>query len=629
MDDFSVLEPFKLYDERYREEFAKNSDEYFDEMVKKSKIDVETNRKLVGEIEILGSDMASLKKKLSGKRAVKTLLVLLCVITAVFAVLFALDAASAFGADISVVFACSGYLAVVLAVVCIGLNVASAIFIGKIINKKIKALKDEIAEKDELLRKKRTEAKAILAPLYGLFDWNMPADVIKRTTPLIEFDKFFDVRKFCYIRKKYGFGDNGKKTESSWLIHSGAIVGNPFLFIRTFACEMYDKTYDGYLTIHWTTHSTDSDGHTVVEHHSQTLHASVTAPAPRYDYFTKLVYVNDAAPDLCFSRKPSGADRMSEKEREKAIKRGEKALQKKEVKSDLNFTAMSNIEFDVFFGALDRNDEQQFRLLFTPLAQQNMLDLIKSNKYYGDDFTYKKSRGINEIVSSHAQQADLFASPYRFDEYSFDELRKRFNDYNCEFFKSVYFDLAPLVSVPLFQQHKPTEYIYDKDYLANYTSYEHESLANSFSRDTFAHERTKTNVIIKSERTTTVGDSDVVEVSAHSFDAIDRVTYVSVWGDDGNIHDVPVDWVEYIPLKKNSYMQVKKLGLSEHDFRNLMDNSDFSSIVSKKSDGRCVFERGLFAMALSADYTLADEQKTDEVLKSFCNRNDDKTEKKS
>ena len=37
-------------------------------------------------------------------------------------------------------------------------------------------------------------------------------------------------------------------------------------------------------------------------------------------------------------------------------------------------------------------------------------------------------------------------------------------------------------------------------------------------------------------------------MTAHSYDAIPRVTYVSVHGGDGHFHDVPVNWDEYIPL---------------------------------------------------------------------------------
>ena len=36
MGNFSMLEPYRLYDLEYRTKFAENSDKYFEEMVKES-----------------------------------------------------------------------------------------------------------------------------------------------------------------------------------------------------------------------------------------------------------------------------------------------------------------------------------------------------------------------------------------------------------------------------------------------------------------------------------------------------------------------------------------------------------------------------------------------------------------
>ena len=55
-----------------------------------------------------------------------------------------------------------------------------------------------------------------------------------------------------------------------------------------------------------------------------------------------------------------------------------------------NFTAMTNDKFDVLFGATDRTNETEFRLLFTPLAQNSMINLIENAKPYGDDFYFVK-----------------------------------------------------------------------------------------------------------------------------------------------------------------------------------------------------------------------------------------------
>ena len=72
MGKYSVLEPYRLYDLEYRTKFEENSDKYFEEMVKESAVDVEANRKTVREIDVLKDDLKKLRKKLSGKKALKT-----------------------------------------------------------------------------------------------------------------------------------------------------------------------------------------------------------------------------------------------------------------------------------------------------------------------------------------------------------------------------------------------------------------------------------------------------------------------------------------------------------------------------------------------------------------------------
>ena len=57
-----------------------------------------------------------------------------------------------------------------------------------------------------------------------------------------------------------------------------------------------------------------------------------------------------------------------------------KKLEKKSRKSvnqGTNYTVFGNSEFEVLFGATNRNHEVQFRLLFTPLAQTELLKLMK------------------------------------------------------------------------------------------------------------------------------------------------------------------------------------------------------------------------------------------------------------
>ena len=159
-----------------------------------------------------------------------------------------------------------------------------------------------------------------------------------------------------------------------------------------------------------------------------------------------MIYGNEAAPDLTFSREPTHANELNEKELERKIKRGKKKLAKKTrdaIAQGKRFTEMGSAEFDVLFGATDRNNEVQFRLLFTPLAQVNMLDLIKSDEGYGDDFAFRKQGCINRIRSEHAQRWQAEIDPSRFAGYDLAAVRKDFIACAAEYLKSVFFDLAP------------------------------------------------------------------------------------------------------------------------------------------------------------------------------------------
>ena len=76
---------------------------------------------------------------------------------------------------------------------------------------------------------------------------------------------------------------------------------------------------------------------------------------------------------------------------EKSIKSGKKA-----------FNRLPNEEFEALFMALDRDNEVEFRLLFTPLAQKNMISILRAkNVGFGDDFIFKKRKELNYIKSMH------------------------------------------------------------------------------------------------------------------------------------------------------------------------------------------------------------------------------------
>ncbi len=554
-----LLEPSQSFEKVYKERFETAAKELLDALVKKSGIDEEENRKTAKAHRDKKAEADKVGKKLRGLGALRTLLIILAVLGVIVAI------GAFYMAEIAV-----GAVSLVVAV-------GAVLLIFLVIKKKRKALQ-EIKEKlDAEAQLLYDKAWAQMQPLLTIFDNNMTYDLIRKTLPTLVIDDTFDNRRYDYMEGKYGLPDNPGDEDSTLGVLSGEIIGNPFLFEKIFRHKMGMQTYEGTKVIHWTTYSRDSKGHTVAHHHTQTLHAHVRKPKPFYSTLTRLVYGNDAAPDLSFLHERTHCEKLNEKQLESTVKKNMKEIRKK-AKENMSsgFTEMGNEAFDALFGATDRDNEVQFRLLFTPLAQQNMLDLMKGGSPYGDDFNFAKRKCLNYIISEHAQTWDIDTDCDRYNSYDIDITRKTFTEYNQTYFRSFFFDMAPLLSVPLYQQNKPREYIYHETYNRNYTTREAEILANKLGYKNLAHPASATPAILKTTITNRRGEVDTLRVTAYSYRAVRRVDYVTVHGRDGRFHQVPVYWYEYFPLSRESEMEISHLDMTEKQY----DGSRFAQAAA-------------------------------------------------
>ncbi|MCM1306509.1 MAG: hypothetical protein NC037_06705 [Bacteroides sp.] len=605
MDDI-LLEPLKAYKDVYEKKFDENAKNYFKSLVGQSAIDVAKNRETVAEHKKELSVLNELTRKLSGQKALRGFLIFLAVggfVMLGIGIYFLVIVSTTMGAILTPIGAA-------LAIVTIAVT-------ATVLKSKIQKLQEECQTQDKIANDLKTEAWRQMAPLNALFESNVTKKLIEETVPLIQIDDNFNMRRYDYLSGKYGFGDNADNRRSTIAILTGEILGNPFVVDRELVQSVGSETYTGTLVITWTTTYRDNEGHTHTQHHSQTLVASVTKPKPVYSTQTRLIYGNEAAPDLTFSHSPSHAERMSEKELESKVKSGAKKIERKQNKQldndRSNFTGMGNEEFDVLFGALDRDNEVQFRLLFTPLAQRNMLSLMKDKETsFGDDFHFYKSKCLNYISSEHSRNWDLDTDYSRYQSYDVDDAFNRFMAFNRNYFKSLYFDLAPLMSIPLYQQHKPREYIYMDVYPRNYTSYESEYAVNKMGQNMFSNSLSRTQSILKTSFLKKDGKSDELQVTAHSFTTEDRVELVPTLGGDGHMHAVPVHWLEYIPVQRESRVKLKQLDMSDKQFGNRLNEDKFKSTLYKFG-GAHSFSHGLLC-SLVGDGDLSFDRDIDEVL---------------
>ena len=550
MDD--LLEFTTAYKSQYKDKFHQNAENFFSTLVEKSAVDVEANRQTAARYREWQQHADNYNRISQNKKSLRTFLIVLAVLAVI-------------GILVCIVLALQATMLAVtisVAVVLLAGTVAIIVVIVKVISPAIKHSEEKRAEALSKAQQFFAQCKQQLAPLFALYDNFCTFELIQQTVPLFRFDRNFNVKRHDYFRGKYGQDYKAKTDRSTVDVFSGEINGNPFFLQKELNMRMGTHVYYGSIVISWTETVRDSQGHSRTVTRTQTLTASVTKPKPNYSYYTRLVFATDAAPDLSFSRTPTDAEKMSEKELQKFVKAQHKKIRQKAAKAVQQgggFTEMGNTEFDALFGADNRDHEVQFRLLFTPLAQKNMLELIKNPDPYGDDFTFIKQKCVNIVASEHSQKFDYSVDTNNFVSYDVDLCKKQFLDYNDGFFRSLYFEFAPLMAIPLYQQHKPVEYIYKHEYESHHTMYEAEVLANRLDASLLAHPASKTAAILSAHLAQKRADEDVVEIDAYSFDTQELVEYVTVWGGDGRPHSVPVHYYEYIPLENQTLVTLQTI----------------------------------------------------------------------
>lgn len=530
-----IYNPLEEYENKFRSLHSENTNSFFENLVQKSGIDIKKNQETVRLYKESKENTVKLKKKLSRLRVFRVLM-------------------------------------------CISLLLIPFVILKT--TPKIKGLRTEIEATDKRTDELLSEAYEQMHPLNSLFTERDALDIIESTVPLISFDNCFSAKQESDMKINYDYCEVGEYEQSTIDVLAGNYNENPFLFENKIIHTLGTETYHGYKTIQWTERYRDSNGKLRTRTMSQTLHATVTKPKPYYCTQVVLNYCSQGGPDLSFSRDASHLEQKSEKEIEKFVKRGAKKLKRKTDKAisqNGDFMSMSNSKFEVVFDALNRTNEVQFRTLFTPLAQTNMVSLILSKLGYGDDFNFIKFKRTNRIISNHSQGRVINLLPESYISYSYDVIKENFIEKNIEFFKAVYFDFAPLLAIPLYQERpvhslKP---IPNNEQL--YSLKECEVLANAIDYKYVVHPNTKTHAILKSSF---VGSKDKVDeacITAYSYDIKKRVDYVSVFGGDGYYHDVPVEWDEYIPLEaRNNFF------ISTNEIAN-------NKSVFARRNGLCIF----------------------------------------
>ena len=594
MDCEEILTPVALYRDRLKAAHAENSAAAFEELLKRSGVDAAANAELVKEIRKLEKIVAELGSKLKWWKIFRALMILVALAGAVLGVLWLVPRCG--GDDLGVT--------TPVGASALGGMVFALVLIFGVLNGKVKLFKELVAERQAELDRQIAEAWKMMEPLNRLFRWDTVSQIVMKTMPIMAIDRFVSVERIRQL-ERFKWSDETDETRSVLACQSGAVNGNPWVVADELHQTWGLKTYTGTLTIHWTEQEyyTDSNGkrqsRTVTR--SETLVATVDKPIPVYGNHKRLVYGNEAAPALNFSRKPNPlSSETGGFLGNRKLKNAIEALEKKSRDLSNTFTIMDNREFDACFDAVDRDNEQQFRLLFTPLAQQEMLTLLRERELgYGDDFTFIKRGMINTLMSAHLDQLDVSGAPQIFKHYDLETARRNFNDYSNEFFRVFFFSFSPFFCIPLYQQHRSFGDIYKNVIDDGDAAFcEHESLANMIGDERFRPGKAATRCILKTAVEASSGKDAVLTVTAHAFRGEERIEYVSKYGGDGRYHKVPVHWTEYLPVSRQSHLPVCSTGTGDHlEFAEKLRTPEWKSRLAAIRAGGATpfFRRGLAA----------------------------------
>lgn len=543
--------PLEQYKNEFKAAFRKNVEAAFDEILATSQVDVEDNKTTCKVIDKLKVECAEVSSVLSRRKFLRVMTIILAIVLLLSYFIVPSVLPSPPPIDPLIVVIAGTVLGVVLLVLSF-----------TTLRRRVKDTEAKLKEAQDLLKDSENKAWEKMEPLNSLLSWDIPTKLIEQTVPNINFDPFFNMARLTQLESEFGFNCDLGEDTSILFAHSGEIKGNPFVIATIKKHVMGTKTYTGYKTITWTEYVTDSNGKSRAVTRTQTLSASVTKPYPTYSDSSFLIYANEAAPKLIFTRVPNGIANDEGLFKGMRLRRKIRKLEKfsQNLTDEYSYTMMANQNFEAFFETKDRNDEVEYRLLFTPLAQQELIKLMQDKEEgYGDDFSIRKDKMINYVYPDHFHGFNLDTDPRRFMDYNVEVMRKHFIEFNVNYFRAVYFAFAPLLSIPLYQQIRTAKTIYGEDLINTSTYWEWESMVNSLGASKYAHPSCVTDTIIKTAIAQDSRERRIIDVIGRGFKGEDRVHYERVWGGDGRYHTVSVPWVLYIPVTQRT-----PLAISDH-----------------------------------------------------------------
>lgn len=573
--DTGSFDPINYYLDEIKPRLSENAEKYIDNLLEQADINIGENERLSDEFKKADTQNQNDNKRLSKFKGWLTF----------FWFLFALGIVGLLIGIFMAVSNKNSLPGIITAIVAGVIMIASLLVNLLYFNKKVKECKALANKSKSIADDYYKQAKDLLDPVHSKFQFDDFNKILRETTDIFEIDDYLKPEKLLMLKKVYGYIEDLTKDESIVDVLSGSIKGNPFIRLNVKRMSMFNKVYHGSRVVTYTEHYTDSEGRSRTRMVTETLHATYSAPCPSYGITSYMIYGNCAAPDLRFTRRPSNTPyKPTEKELDKEVKKREKELEKiaeKSIKNGGNFMPLANTKFETLFKAYDRNNEVQYRLLFTPLAQQNMVEVLTGKAGFGDDFAFFKLNKTNILCSKHGGMTYWYTGFEN--NYDVRELKKEFIETIGDIFDSLFFDLVPFLAIPLYQSTEGGIFKPDED-LPNVCEYEAESYANNSNSEIFRPEKTSTQQILKASFVKSDGKTDMYTVTSYAHQIFKRVYTAMVTAGNGVTYAVDVPWDEYIERSSNTPITVKNYMGSRSDYDNLVSDKDYESHVKNFSN---------------------------------------------
>lgn len=304
---------------------------------------------------------------------------------------------------------------------------------------------------------------------------------------------------------------------------NGTLFNHPFCLYKYKHQTMYMKNYTGATTVSYDYIGSDGKSHigtTIVT-------ATIQKPAPKWTIADNFIYFVSKPYELCFNNNISKHEFKTSVEKE--------------------FRQLENSKFNKLFIA-KRNNETQYRMLFTPLAQEQYVNLL-----HNLSFLIQKEKNIVSIQIDNL--SFILSNKYK-DSYDVDQWQTNYLNCLNNFLETLSVYTLPIACLPIL-----------KDFSFDYVPNKKEKICFFQVTSNMAYLYEQTNKYIQYETDVIFVPADnkqvkidqyyfnITKVLVKYFHPINRISYVPKYSFRANkTVIVPVHWIEYIPKVKIEYL---------------------------------------------------------------------------